>query len=35
LRRFEDKLPSMESAGPWEEWRNKAIAPYGAEFILH
>src|SRR5439155_21805482 len=19
---------SMESAGPWQEWRNKAIAPY-------
>jgi len=19
----------MGSAGPWQEWRNKAIAPYG------
>jgi aminoglycoside phosphotransferase (APT) family kinase protein len=26
---FEGKLPSMGSAGPWQEWRNKAIAPYG------
>jgi hypothetical protein len=25
---FEGKLPSMGSAGPWQEWRNKAIAPY-------
>jgi len=33
LRRFEGKLPSMGSAGTWQEWRNqewrnKAIAPY-------
>jgi len=21
----------MGSAGPWKEWRNKAIAPYGPE----
>jgi len=31
LRRFEGKLPSMASAGPGQEWRNKAIAPYGPD----
>jgi len=29
LRRFEGKLPSMGSDGVGQEWRNKAIAPYG------
>jgi hypothetical protein len=28
LRRLEGKLPPMGSADPWQEWRNKAIAPY-------
>jgi len=22
----------MGSAGPWQEWRNKAIAPHGSAF---
>jgi len=29
LRRLEGKLPSMGLAGKCQEWRNKAIAPYG------
>jgi len=31
---FRGQAPSMVSAGPWQEWRNKAIAPYGPCEIL-